>query len=723
MSSLYPNTVINKILKITMQTEKFAYLAIDQQGTLAHQGGDLQVIGLPTWAIGDNITDEAFFLMGFFPMVREYESIPSVSISNTKTVDIHLFKEDVLSWIILVDKTTAMEWQQQARQKSNELNLLKQQLDKEINLNITNCNITSKFDFFEALNMMAFIVTKQGEFKLLKPFSKEFYTFYPESFETHTVLTPHIKFPFLENFLIDAQYLWDRKIHKQQIDSGPWVEQIEHQENIVLEARAIYWNNSQLLFLEIKNFSYQQHHNFLQRGRENTLIKNKLEREVLQQSAEILYLETHDALTKLPNRHSLLKRLASVVNSTTRYKQQFALLFLDLDKFKSINDSLGHNFGDEILRVIAKRLKQIISDIDFIARFDSDEFCIILEEIPDLYSAAHFAERCLNTIAQPIVIVGQTITPKLSIGITIFPDDGNTPKQLLSAADIAKNSAKRAGIHQYSFYTKKMTEIAAERMLLENDLRLAIELGQFELHYQPQISIKNGKMAGVEALIRWSHPKKGLIPPNEFIHIAERIDFISELSEWTISTACKQNIAWQQSGIRPFKVAINISGAHFHHKHGNIVKCVSSALQETGLDPKWLELEITEDVVQITQESIETFNQIKDLGVSIAIDDFKTGYSSLDSLKHLPIDCLTIDRVFISDALSNKNDSIIITTVISMGQALNLLVLAEGVETIEQVKFLRDAGCDMIQGYYFSHAVPPKEINTLANKDFLDLMR
>ncbi len=702
-----------------MQTKKFAYLAIDEDEILIHQGGDLQTIGLPIWTIGQCITDEALFLTGFFPMQRAYESIPAVSISRTNVVDIHLFKENALSWVIFADTTEDIKWQHQARQKSNELHLLKQQLDKKI----TECNTLSDFDFFEALNMMAFLVTEQGEFKLLRPFSKEFHSFYPEAFDTHNAITPHIKFPFLENFIIDAQHLWDKKIHQQQVDSGPWVEQTEQGENVILEAKAIYWDDKQLLFIEIKNSSYQQHHKLLQRGRENALIKNKLEREVHQQSAAINFLETYDTLTKLPNRHSLLKRLAAVVGSATRYKQQFALLVLDLDEFKGVNDSLGHTSGDEMLRVIAKRLDQVVRDIDYAARLGGDEFCIILEDMSDAYSAAHIAEKCLNLIIQPMVISGRTITPRASIGISIFPEDGNTPKQLLSAADTAMYSAKKAGKHQYAYYTPKMTEVAAERILLERDLRSAIATGQFELYYQPQISMQSGKMTGVEALVRWSHPEKGLISPNEFIHIAERMGLIGELTEWIVRTACEQAIIWQKSGIRPFKVAINISGTHFQQKTWNIVKCVTSLLKETGLDPKWLELEITEDVVQITQERIETFNQIKDLGISIAIDDFKTGFSSLSSLKQLPVNCLTIDRVFITDVLTNKNDSIIIATIIAMGQSLNISVLAEGVETLEQVNHLRNMGCDLIQGYFFSKPVEAKKVIELTNQDFLKLIR
>ncbi len=270
---------------------------------------------------------------------------------------------------------------------------------------------------------------------------------------------------------------------------------------------------------------------------------------------------------------------------------------MDLDEFKGVNDSLGHNIGDELLKEIGKRLTLVLRDIDFAARLGGDEFCIILEEITDPYDAAQIAERCLDEVAKPILIRGYKLQPRISIGITIFPDDGQNPQQLLSAADVSMYAAKHAGKHQYSFYTPLLTSQAAERLSLENDIRHAIENGAFELYYQPQFSLESGKMVAVEALIRWPHPERGMIQPNDFIPIAERIGLISELGDWVLQTACEQAVKWQQVGMAPFRVAVNISGTHF--EQGGSINSIKPLLQQTGLDPKLLELEITEDVVQL----------------------------------------------------------------------------------------------------------------------------
>lgn len=715
MESGYPSLVIEKILKITMEMQNFAYLSVNPKGQLCHQGGDIHSLGLPTWSLNDNIIEEALFLSTYLPMSQDYEYIPSFNIKNEIVVDIHLFKENDIVWVILVDKTKEIEWQKQARQKSNELHLLQQQVKNNQQLSSQSQRELGEFEFFEALNLLAFSVNSTGEFQLLKPFSDEFYSIYPELSDNENPIKPQQKFPFIENFLIDANHIWDKDTDSQ-IASGPWIESSKNKDEIILEAKAINWKGHRLFFIEIKDILYQQHQNFLQIGRENKLKKIQLEKELSKQSAEIHYLATHDSLTNLPNRYSLYNKLNAVIYNASRNKTQFALLFLDLDEFKAINDNFGHKSGDELLCTIADRLQLVLRENDFAARIGGDEFCIIIDDAHDEFLAAHIAERCLEVIEKPIDIFENKIRPKVSIGIAVFPNDGGNIEQIISASDIAMYAAKNTGKHKYAFYTQEMTVLAAKRILLEKELRKALESNEFELYYQPQVSIKTGKMISVEALIRWHHPTRGLVMPGEFIHIIEKIGLMTDLGEWVIKNACDQAIKWQKAGIDPFRIAVNISGSHF--EQGGIVNSVKSVLQTTGLEAKYLELEVTEEVAQTTEKSIKTLKDLKKLGISIAIDDFGTGYSSLGSLKHLPVDCLKLDRMFIKDALSNANDSAIISMVIAMGKALGLSVLVEGVETLEQIQYLKKEGCYHIQGYYFSKPTTAEKINELASISF-----
>lgn len=439
--------------------------------------------------------------------------------------------------------------------------------------------------------------------------------------------------------------------------------------------------------------------------------------DIRESEKQIRRLAYYDNLTGLASRAHFLQRLDEAIKTARRRKQKFALFFLDLDGFKDINDTLGLEAGDELLKIVGKRLHTVLREIDFAARLGGDEFCIIMEEITDAYDAAQVADRCLEVVREQVVIAGRKLAPRISIGITLFPDDGQEQEQLLRAADSAMYAAKQAGKHQYAFYTPDLTALAEQRLSLENDLRQAIEMEQFELHYQPQVSMNSGRVTAVEALIRWRHPERGLVQPGEFIEVAERIGLISELGEWVLRTACRQLVAWRQAGVPPIRVAVNISSTHFQQEE--IVHTVKTLLEETSLEPAALELEITEAVVQATEQSIETFRRLKALGVTIAIDDFGTGYSSLGSLKHLPIDCLKVDRVFIKDVLTDQSDSAIIATVIAMGQVMGLSVVAEGVETFEQVKYLYGIGCDSVQGFYFSKPVPADRIPELVATDFL----
>lgn len=433
--------------------------------------------------------------------------------------------------------------------------------------------------------------------------------------------------------------------------------------------------------------------------------------------AKVQKLAYYDSLTGLGNRAYLRQRIIQSIKAARRNDRKFAILFFDLDGFKDINDSLGHQAGDELLQAVSDRLQTVLREVDFAARLGGDEFCVLLEDITDKYAAGKVAKKCLDAIAAPIVIANRNLQPSASVGITIFPENGEDYESLLQTADSAMYAAKDAGKQRYAFYTPDLTITAGRRLTLEHDLRRSVRLGEFELLYQPQVALGDGRLVGVEALVRWQHPTRGMLPPDEFIQVAERIGLIEELGEWVLHTACQQAVVWCEAGLPQFRVAVNISGLHF--RDGRIVNAVREALQETGLEPARLEVEITETAVQTSEETLITFRHLKELGVNIAIDDFGTGYSCLASLKHLPLDCLKVDQAFIRDFLDDPDYSVIVATIIGMGRAMRLTVVAEGVETIEQVRYLSGIGCDVAQGYFFSRPVSADQIPRLVSSNFL----
>ncbi|WP_456406908.1 EAL domain-containing protein [Thiolapillus sp.] len=424
-----------------------------------------------------------------------------------------------------------------------------------------------------------------------------------------------------------------------------------------------------------------------------------------------------DELTGLASRAYFYKHVEDVIRAAQRRDERFALLYMDLDGFKDINDSLGHDTGDELLKIIAQRLQGILRETDFIARLSGDEFCILIDNVSNQYDAAEVASRSLAVINQPIKLLARELRPRCSIGIAHFPDDGDDLQTLLKAADSAMYAAKKDGKHRYAFYQKQHTIEADNRLQMEQDLRQAIGLDQMELHYQPQIDLQSGRMVGVEALIRWQHPEQGLIPPNQFIEVAERIGMIIPLGEWVLKTACNQLAQWLKQGLPEFRVAVNISPLHFNDP--SLFDTTQAILQQTGVSPSNLELEITESVVQTTGEDFSVFNRLRNLGVKISIDDFGTGYSSLSSLKSLPVDCLKIDRIFITDMVKDQGSSILLGSIVDVAHALGHVVVAEGVEEKEQLKVLKEINCDMVQGFYFSRPVLPQNIPALAETCFL----
>lgn len=430
----------------------------------------------------------------------------------------------------------------------------------------------------------------------------------------------------------------------------------------------------------------------------------------------IRQLAYSDELTGLASRAYFYKHVEDVIKAAQRREERLALFYLDLDGFKDVNDSMGHDIGDLLLQTVAQRIQSVMRQSDFVARLSGDEFCILMDNVQNQYDAVDVANRCLEAINQPIELNMQLMRPRGSIGIAYYPDDGEDLQTLLKAADSAMYAAKAEGKHRYSFYQPELTAQAEQRLQMEEELRQGLENNELQLHYQPQIDLMAGKLVGVEALVRWQHPRLGLVPPNEFIGIAERIGLIKALGDWVIQTACQQAVTWREMGLPPFRIAVNISPTHFQDPV--IIETITECLKTSGIPASDLEMEITESVVQTTGDNLEIFERIRALGVRIAIDDFGTGYSSLGSLKKLPIDCLKVDRMFVSDMLQDPNSSILLGTIVGVAQALGHEVVAEGVETLQQVKVLQGIGCDIAQGFFFSRPVPAYEIPALVSIRF-----
>lgn len=424
---------------------------------------------------------------------------------------------------------------------------------------------------------------------------------------------------------------------------------------------------------------------------------------------KIRYLALHDTLTGLNNRYQFENRLEHALLSRKDDDNIIALFFLDLDNFKDINDSYGHETGDKVLQVVSKELKQLIREEDTLARFGGDEFVILSEDLHANNDAAVIAQKILDRFHDTFVIENQIFHLTCSIGISLHPYDGNTKSTLLKAADAAMYKAKRKGKRSFSFYDSSLTHILASKLQIEHDLRIAIQEQQFEIFYQPQVSLENGKIIGLEALIRWHHPQKGLLTPESFIAIAEQNHMILPLGEWIIKTACSQASKWQKQGIFDGRLAINISAVQL--EYSELPKTIEQALVSSGLSPNQLEIEITESVIMKNPERwINLFSDLKKQGVHFAIDDFGTGYSSLSYLRQLPLNLLKIDKSFIDDIPEAADACAIADTVISLASKLGLTTLAEGVETQEEASYLISAGCTSVQGYLYDKPLDAKTV-------------
>ncbi|HUF72729.1 MAG TPA: EAL domain-containing protein [Gammaproteobacteria bacterium] len=432
-------------------------------------------------------------------------------------------------------------------------------------------------------------------------------------------------------------------------------------------------------------------------------------------SLRMSYLAQHDSLTDLPNRNLLNDRLTQAMALADRHQQKVGMLFLDLDRFKHINDSLGHVIGDRLLRSVAQRLRACVRHSDTVSRQGGDEFVVLLSEVTRAKDPAVAAEKILAALRAPYRIDEHEVHITASIGIVTYPRDGSDAETLLKNADFAMYQAKDGGRDRYTFFRRDTNMRAAERQSLENDLRRALGRGELELFYQPQIDLVSGAIVAVEALIRWRHPERGLVSPAQFISIAEETGLIAPIGAWVLREACRQNRAWQDEALPAMRIAANVSSVELHSK--GFVDGVRAILNETGLAPSCLELELTETfLTQNATSTVRVLEALNEMAVQLALDDFGTGYSSLSYLKRFPIDTLKIDRSFVRDIAVDEDDASIVSAVISMGKSLHMRVVAEGVETLEQLIFLRQQGCPEGQGYYFNCPMTADEFAQLLGR-------
>ena len=423
-----------------------------------------------------------------------------------------------------------------------------------------------------------------------------------------------------------------------------------------------------------------------------------------QTQEKLNHLAYHDALTDLPNQVLFKDRLKQAIALSHRTDQMQAVLLLNVDRFKTINDSLGYTAGDRLLQSVAERLTSCVRESDTVARFGGDEFAILLTQIPRTQDAANVARAIKQTLDQAFIFEDQEIFVSSSIGISLYPQDGRDTAGLLKTAGAALDRAKGQGGNNFQFYTAGGTTRALKQLVLESNLRPGLERSEFFVNYQPQVDVRGFHLVGMEALVRWQHPSLGLLYPSEFVSLAEESGLIISLGDFVMRTACAQNKAWQDAGLTPMRLSVNFSARQFQQP--TFITDVAQILKDTNLDPRWLELELTESsIMKDPEEAIEKLHELKLMGIKVAIDDFGTGYSSLNYLKRFPIDTLKIDKTFVSDVCKDPHDTAIVRAIINLGHALDLMVIAEGVETKEQLQYLSALECDVVQGFLFSKAL------------------
>jgi diguanylate cyclase len=434
-----------------------------------------------------------------------------------------------------------------------------------------------------------------------------------------------------------------------------------------------------------------------------------------QQPLESTTPQRLDSLTGLPDRTTLAAEAHTAIQEAQRRSSQLAVLVLNVDRLKPINDSLGHHVGDELLLDLSRRLRGVLRRNDTLARLAGDEFTILATDLRSARDAETIAMKMLDALQRPFQAASVNVHPSISIGISMFPLDGDTFAKLLSRANAAMRYTKAASRGTFRFYAAEMSRISDDQLTLENELREALDRDQLELHYQPKVDIATGRVRSAEALLRWRHPVRGMVPPNVFIPVAEETGLILPIGEWVLRQACRQMREWLDRGMTPVRIAVNLSAKQFHD--ADLASVVRSALSDAKLEPGYIELELTESaLMNDPEQSAATLQSLSAMGVHISIDDFGTGYSSLSYLRRFPLDKLKIDRSFIRDLMTNADDVCIVRAIISLAHSLRLRVVAEGVETAQQLEFLRELGCDQYQGFYCSPAVPPEAFVALINR-------
>ncbi len=481
-------------------------------------------------------------------------------------------------------------------------------------------------------------------------------------------------------------------------------------EFIVVHDRRIYYYEARMMMIKLNQVV--------------VLVRDITERK--QAEEQIAYLAYHDSLTGLPNNRLFKDRLNQGIAHAKRNNTQLAVLFLDLDRFKLINDTMGHGVGDQLLQATADRLIEGIRKTDSIgfsasalgssvARLGGDEFTILLEDIEDSKTVTRVAERLIQIVARSVQLGDQEVYTSTSIGISIYPNDGTNAEMLLKNADAAMYHAKAQGRNTFQYYTAAMNEASVQQLILENNLRKALENHELCLHYQPQVSVTTGQLMGMEALIRWKHPEKGFISPSVFIPVAEETGLIMEIGEWVLKQACQQGASWAQLGYKQVPISVNLSAKQLREE--KLTEMIAQVLVDTGMEAKYLGIELTESAIIVEPDmALSRLQSIKSLGIKLSLDDFGTGYSSLSYLKRFPIDTLKIDQAFIRDIKIDQEDAALVKAIIAMAHGLGMQVVAEGVEHQEQLEFLGANACDFIQGYLFSRPLPAEDIEQYLKK-------
>jgi diguanylate cyclase (GGDEF)-like protein len=444
--------------------------------------------------------------------------------------------------------------------------------------------------------------------------------------------------------------------------------------------------------------------------------------ERVQELLKVSHLLQYDVLTELPNSTLLGDRLTQAIALAHRHDTQLAVMFIGLDRFERINNALGHPVGDEVLKLVAQCLVHTVRESDSVFRYGSDEFVLMLSDVHHPQQTKSIAEKLLAAIKVPRYVAGHDLSVTASLGISLFPDDGEEAVTLIKKAETAMRNIKDSGPDNFCFFSNTMNQRAREQHSIESGIRLALERNEFVLHYQPKLNLKTGKIVGAEALIRWLKPGQGWLFPSEFIPVAEDCGLIIPLSKWVLREACRQTCAWQAAGLPPIRMSVNISATEFRQR--GFLEGIRTVLEETGMNPELLELEITESVLMQNAEStIQTLQAIKHMGIRLAIDDFGTGYSSLSYLRRFPIDVLKIDQSFVRDLTTDSNDAALVSAIIGLGRSLKLNIIAEGIETQDQLDFLKSNHCEEGQGYFFSRALEPRAFAKILSGGRLEAAR